>query len=341
MKKDGDKSESKKQALDQVRIGKGFEKKGALNSLVMNQTSIKVYRDQALTCYNKAIELDPECLQAHLARYRILVNLDRCAEAEVDLKRAVALAPDDPEVYLSLSFRFPFDQKARELAKKGLKVLDAPLTENQRNTAYQLNFHIALSYWYEGEIKTCIEYQQEAVDCARGGLYYSTSLSFIGMFFEANGQFARAEQAFQEAVDHASTAEKIEEYVSLGRLYYRWGRLEDSRSAFSMALSFPQSRQDIRYDVALVEMASGIRPEELDSLISSLEKSRSRYSYYQFTLAMMYLLRGDRTDAYKEFQAFVDRNLHHPREWGVTLRYETMISKRCMKMIELGEGGLE
>ena len=70
--------------------------------------------DNALECFNKSLELDPYYTYAYKGRGSLYTALNRFAEAEADLRKALEYAPEDKDAQQRLDFL----QKKQAMAGK-------------------------------------------------------------------------------------------------------------------------------------------------------------------------------------------------------------------------------
>lgn len=77
--------------------------------------------EEAVVCYRKAVEADPDFFEGWQALGMALVKVQRPAEAVEALKRAVALQPDDQMAWSSLSLAYARNHQIREAEEAGAK----------------------------------------------------------------------------------------------------------------------------------------------------------------------------------------------------------------------------
>jgi tetratricopeptide (TPR) repeat protein len=105
----------------------------------------KQQNDQALAAYDRAIALDANNADFHLARGRTLARLQRHDEAIASCSRALALRPDDVAALVDRGHFYI------NLRKIDLALADLTRAETRTKEDYGLWYHLALARYLNGE----------------------------------------------------------------------------------------------------------------------------------------------------------------------------------------------
>src|SRR5690606_7585483 len=80
-----------------------------------------------LASYDRAIQVDPKMIDAHVKRTELLVHLKRYPEAEISIAPLLALTPDSPGIHLAagdIEFAQGKNDEAKASWERALKLLD-------------------------------------------------------------------------------------------------------------------------------------------------------------------------------------------------------------------------
>lgn len=199
--------------------------------------------ESALTYFNRAIEIDPNNIEALLERAATLGDLKRENEARTDLKRINGLVPDHPlALYLEavLETRAGQYEKARSLMTRTKGSLGGytPALMLQGMLAYQGN-NIAQATDYFGKVvgaapQSVLARKLYAASLLRGndtkgaidtlkpvidsGAADGRTYALYGAAFARNGQMDEAQQYLQKAVDEAPQANALKTQLAMTQL---------------------------------------------------------------------------------------------------------------------------
>ncbi len=203
----------------------------------------KVYFNRATANARMALSLDANCGAAYAALGVIAMDLNRGAEALVDLKRAVALDPSDGpsrEWYgIALLGKGRLPQALHELQRAAdLDPLSVSTTAWLSSAAY-----------FDHRYDEAIAYGRQTLDLSpqRGDVWES-----IGLSYEAQGNGARAIQAFTRLASSCSDC-KPNAAALLAHLYARAHRFAAARAELAIAQAHAS---DVSLDNLVIALAA-------------------------------------------------------------------------------------
>ncbi len=141
----------------------------------------------------------------------------------------------------------------------------------------------------------------------------------------ALGWWPRAAQAWRIAARNAPAARRAMHWASVAVALHHARLYDDALSALERAVRWSLSTRPLhRAYIALVQLDSGRRPEELDHLadvIQELECARCGEGFGRYVLGLLHAATGDRAKARAHLVHFVKRNADDPLR-AVTLAAE-------------------
>jgi non-specific serine/threonine protein kinase len=236
---------------------------------------------KAMTLAERALALEPQLPDAHMALAAALLNLGRTEEAIAAFREALRLEPDNGQAHQGLARAYWV----------GLGDFAAAIPVFER--AIELNpeagyshLQLALLLAYEGHFERAIEVCRRAIDLQEQYISGNTGLQIVGAHARLGyvhylrGEYDLAlreyerELAFIGSGDHALRERTtIELNVKIGAVYLRQGRDDDANRHFDRAVKAFDSRVAngaddpfTRYYIACLHALRGDEDRALDSL---------------------------------------------------------------------------
>ena len=145
--------------------------------------------EEAIRDYNKAIELDPNNVDAYGNRGDAYVKLGKYEEAIRDYNKAIELDPKSKWAYHRLGWTY-----------MEMELLDKSITAYKKSIELDMSFsasygNLGWVYYLKGDYQKCIEYSEEAVSLDSTALYakYNIALSYLCL-----GQIEKAKRLYAE-----------------------------------------------------------------------------------------------------------------------------------------------
>ena len=201
----------------------------AYKYFLMGQENLdKMYREDALKNFEKAVELDPQFAIAYLYLHRVHRSLTNAQQSAEALEKAKA-----------------FSGKATEKERLYIEAAYARRVEKNTDKEFRILQEIAAKYPKEKEVHSSLFafYQQkkmypEAIVEANKALEldpkWATILNQLGFMYIATGDLGKAEEYLKKAVSVAP--EDANPLDSLGQLYFRTGRLDEAIARYKEAV---------------------------------------------------------------------------------------------------------
>ena len=185
---------------------------------------------------HKALELDEELAEAHLALAKTKLNDWDWEAAEREAKRAVELGPNLARARSMYGFYLSLQGRHDQAIAEGKRAIELdPLSP-------EINFRVGMSLLLARQNDQVIEAAKKLLELDQN---YIDSQTLIGYAYAAKGQYAEAISAYQKAIKLGDTSPDTQIY--LGAAYAKGGqrekalaivkRLEGSRGYVSGALA--------------------------------------------------------------------------------------------------------
>lgn len=148
---------------------------------------------EALAAYNKAIDANPNSVEAYLGAAGCSVKLNKLDEAESAYKRAINLKKDDPEIYHNLGVVYAMKGDLVEAVESFLKAV--------RYGSKDPNTHVFLGRVYEkqGKAKKALDEYEKAlkIDSNNAEAYNNMGNAYVTLkrYQEAEDAYLKSEQA--------------------------------------------------------------------------------------------------------------------------------------------------
>jgi Flp pilus assembly protein TadD len=295
---------------------------GSLSSLGMAYLKRQDY-SQALEFLKKAVEFDPDNPEAHLFLGLTYKDTHSPDLAELELRAAVSLSPFNSNARNALGTLYVAEGRTAQAEEQ----FRASVKSEPNIMGYG---NLGLIHWRQGDAQRAEQEWREALRlapndssilnnlglaCTKLGRYPEAVSFFrkaielkpddpnphsnLGIAFEKTGEQGAAEREFRAALELAP--QKFETRNRLGRLYLEAGRVEEAEEQFQ--LSIKTQPNDSGYcglgEVELRRGKGGLAEGAFQKALS-LDANNSQA---HFKLGALYLSKGRRAEALKEYQA--------------------------------------
>ncbi len=203
---------------------------------------------EALRSLDRAVQLDPQSIQAHLNRGRILMALgpDKAQEALRSLDIALQLSPDNPEVLIDKARALRLLGRTREEEETLLKIVKI------KADIWQIWVRLGDISLEEGRFKDALGHYKHALDIkddiVPALMHQAIAYSMLERFKEATRS---AERATKISPDDVST------WRVLADVHVRAERFKSARKALKRARELDPSNPSIPFTMGLVEYKDG------------------------------------------------------------------------------------
>jgi len=193
---------------------------------------------EAETERKRAIELDPNNAQTHSRYAQLLSLLGRHDEAIAEAKRAKELDPLAPLIAQTLGYRLHHARRYDEAIAELKKVL-----ESDPNLDY-VYYILGYAYAGKGQFKEAVAAYQEAI---RLGDKSPSTQIYLGAAYAQAGERGKAQEILKQL-------QSTKEYVSPGELAILYGALGDKEAAFQ-SLEKAYAEHDLQLQFLKVDPA--------------------------------------------------------------------------------------
>jgi putative PEP-CTERM system TPR-repeat lipoprotein len=242
--------------------------------------------DGAVAAYGRAIEANPQALDARLGRASLLADLGRDREAEADLAAVREKVPDHPQAaYLQalLLARAGDMAGAREVFRSTAITLETVRPEVLQRRPVLLLLAGTLNFG-NGEMERAAEYLTRYLAIDRG---HVGARKLLGVIHLRRGE---AEKAVDVLAPGLAVSPKDPQLLALvGQAYMGAKRYALATEMFQKALEVEPARQDLKTQIAVTRFALGQRGEAIRDLESALAEESAGTSRVRQLIAMMQL----------------------------------------------------
>jgi serine/threonine protein kinase/Flp pilus assembly protein TadD len=212
---------------------------------------------KAMAAARAALEIDPNLSEARTVLGGVMSYYDWDQQgAEKELREAVALDPKYPRARQTLAENLTISGRFEEAVIEAKRALELdPL-------ALSLNAHMAMTYYFAREYHRGIEHGLRTVDMEPN---FFPGHFYLGLAYQANGQFAEAVAALQQARALSNNSTLM--VASLGGAFAAWGKQEEARSILSELQELGRRKYVSQVFAAAILAGLG----EIDSALTCLE----------------------------------------------------------------------
>jgi eukaryotic-like serine/threonine-protein kinase len=194
-------------------------------------TKDAAWSQTALGAAQQADQLNDELPEVHLALGNIYNATGKTAEAVVELKRALTLAPNSDEGFRRLANAYMAAGEKDEALKTYQQAIDV-------NPYYWLNFsRLGLAYFQLGQNEKALEAFRKVVELSPDS---ASGHENIGVVYYQMGKFAESIPAFEQAL-RIAPSESL--YSNLGTAYFYLGKLPEAVQMFEKAVALNPNNQ--------------------------------------------------------------------------------------------------
>ncbi|MFA5515328.1 MAG: XrtA/PEP-CTERM system TPR-repeat protein PrsT [Desulfuromonadales bacterium] len=176
-------------AIDGLRLVLRHDRKNAVAHSTLGSAYLrKGLLDQAMAAFDKAIELDPQLLEAHYKKGLFSQSRGDLAAAEENILAAIALAPELPDLRLLLARNY----LQREKFSQAISTLEEGLTGKQSDAL--LYNYLAAAYFAEKKNEQAVASLQKAKELKPD---YLTPYYNLASWYALQRDYARSQQEYQ------------------------------------------------------------------------------------------------------------------------------------------------
>jgi serine/threonine-protein kinase len=198
-------------AFTYAHLGEALEEKGRL--------------DEAITCYRKAIELDPKSAGAHIKLGIALYSKGQMDEAIACLRKAIELDPKEAVAHGAQGNALLAKGQVNEAIDCYKKAIEL----DPKNAKAHVNLGAAL--FHEGQVDEAIASVRKALELEPKNAEFHNNLGFA---LERKGQLDEAIASFRKVVELAP--KDAHSHYNLGNLLRKNGQLDEAIASFRKAL---------------------------------------------------------------------------------------------------------
>ena len=202
--------------------------------------------EQAVTCYRRALDVEPELAQVHLNLGAALKALGRYEDAEAHCARAVELRPDYAEAHYNLAnVRRARGRLAAAAAAYRRAIAIRPAYPEARNNLGAVLFDMGHVEDAIAEYRHALELDADFVD----------ALNNLGNALQRQGRLDEAETILGRAV--ADAPDRVELRLNLGSLLQAEGRMEEAMACYDRVVAMRPDWVEGRLKRAMALLGEG------------------------------------------------------------------------------------
>ena len=223
----------------------------------------------AIEQYQEIVKLDPASVDDHMMLGRLYQADNQLAQAEVEEKTAVKLAPESEEAVMALAMLYDEQGDATKAAETLVAV-----PENSRSA--KIYAVLGATYDQQKDYPKAIDAYHHAIELDRDNLDAIRGLADALM---NDGQIDKALEQYQVIAD--ANPEDARTYIRMAEIYRRQGKLDLALQNLKKAQSMVHESDQISYELAEIYQAQGRFDEavnELQDLLKSSEKADNKYT---------------------------------------------------------------
>lgn len=218
----------------------------------------------ALYDYNKALELQPELIEALAGRGVIKRNMGDLQGAMKDYNRAIELKADDAEVYLNRGVC----KASMNDFNGAIEDFNKALEKNPNNAMTYSN--IGSVYFKTAQYKKAIENYNMAIEL---NPVYAEAYSNRGGAFTQLGNYKQAIADFEKAIYYQP--QYASAHFNRGMLYQRTGKHQKAIDDFTKAIEFEKRNPQVYFARATSYLAVGKKTEACNDFSTAAQMGLS------------------------------------------------------------------
>jgi tetratricopeptide (TPR) repeat protein len=261
--------------------------------------------ERALDLADRALEIDPDFVEARVDRSRYLAALGRTDEAATELTTLLEVSPDDPWVTLRYVELVGLPAGAFDDAETRLR---AVVSRNPSFVEARLLLGAVLTR--AGRPADAVAVYREAV---AADPTHPEALARLGLLLAELGDPA-GEQALRTAIE-SSPIPRADLHLALGRLLASRGDSSEARRQLELAAAAPAATADTRNARATALLLLG-RPGEAQTVWTDLTEDRPDYASAWTNLASLAIRDRKWADAESFARAAIERDPLSTGAWN-------------------------
>ena len=193
---------------------------------------------EAIECFNKAIALDPDCVEAYVNLGKIYTNSHEYSEAIECYKKIVALKPDDVKAYMSLAANYSnleWRYSIKGESNKAIEFYNKAIEFYNKVIEVKPNYvgaYLSLAYVYRkhGESQKAIECENKAIEVKPDD---ATSFQRLAIWYEEKQEKRKAIECLTKAIELRPDYPPY--YYGRGRCYEELGDRKAAKQDYAKA----------------------------------------------------------------------------------------------------------
>lgn len=246
-------------------------------------------QDEALALYKRALQLEPDSFEAHLASGAALDLKGDYAAARQHFSKAIELAPPEkkPQAWRAMAVSYAFESNAAEAAKYEQKALDARLAQQDFAGAAGVANEQARYYLESGDLDSAYEWYKKGYETALRSPNLKDADKHLWEFRWAHAQARIAARRGQR--------EEASKQIAAAK-----AALEQTNN--------PEQAKFFPYLTGYVAFYEG----DYKAAIADLQKADQNDPFILSLLAQAYEKSGDQSDAQQYYRKVLAIHSHNP-----------------------------
>ena len=261
---------------------------------------LEVERTEAEFAYSRALEAEPENIDARFKRGMIRIKQQKYAEAEKDAAILKKLAPKNPATYF-LNGLLAY-QKGN--VKEAISLLE--LTQNEENLFPHALLYLAYSHYRQGNQNITIEYLHRYMEVVPGTV---PGRKLLAAIFVKSGQSSEAEKVIKPVVDFKP--EDIDAANILGEAMLRQGKIKEANKLLSKIVDLKPNSAAAKTRYAAALLVANSYDASIELLQAALQIDPN-FKQGHILLVFAYTSQGDYQSALRAGNIFQTRHPQNP-----------------------------
>jgi serine/threonine-protein kinase len=290
--------------------------------------------DEAITEFQKALQLDPANYEAHLELAIVYQELDWVEEAEETYRKAIALRPDYWAGFTNLGYFYYRNGRLEEAVEHFVKATELT-PENDPDNMRAYNSLIGL-YYFLGDVQR----SREMYEKSKGIEPNADASSNMATVYIFEKQYAQAIPLLEEAITLGENKREI--WGNLGDAYrYTPGMDNEATASYLRAIEIAKEQLAVNPKKARLRANMAVhcaKARDIDAALENIELAKGQAPddvAVLFDSVIVYELAGRREDALRVLQRTIDgggyleeiRNDPELEELRETDEYRRMITQ--------------